>query len=111
MRDIVLFLNSEAKIAKIKGDEFLASGLEQASIQVSDLKRQVSMDTECIERIRNKCYELEAQAEKDKAEIANLQAKIDALMLEYCTNEITQEQLQEWADAQRPADSGTEEKT
>ena len=31
------------------------------------------------------------------------QAKIDALMLEYCPDEITPEQLDEWARHQKPA--------
>ena len=33
---------------------------------------------------------------------APLQAKIDALMLEYCPDEMTQEQLNEWAKNQKP---------
>lgn len=32
-----------------------------------------------------------------------LQAKIDALMLEYCPDEMTDEQKEEWARSQRPA--------
>lgn len=44
-----------------------------------ELERQASMDTECIERIRNKCYELEAQAEKDKADIARLTTQTEML--------------------------------
>lgn len=36
-----------------------------------------------------------AIAAKD-AEIAELQAHIDELMLEYCPNEMTKEQLEEW---------------
>lgn len=34
------------------------------------------------------------------AKIASLQAKIDALMLEYCPDEITLEQMEEWASHQ-----------
>ena len=33
---------------------------------------------------------------------APLQAKIDRLMLEYCPDEMTQEQLNEWAKNQKP---------
>ena len=33
------------------------------------------------------------------------QAKVDALMLEYCPNEMTKEQLDEWAKHQRPVGS------
>lgn len=35
--------------------------------------------------------------------VAGLQAKIDALMLEYCPGEMTQEQKDRWAAAQRAA--------
>ena len=34
---------------------------------------------------------------------AGLEAKIDALMLEYCPDEMTPEQLEEWGRNQRPA--------
>jgi hypothetical protein len=33
------------------------------------------------------------------------QAKIDALMMEYCQEEITPEQYEEWKKHQRPADN------
>ncbi len=36
-------------------------------------------------------------------QLAAKQAEVDALMLEYCPNEITQEQLDNWAAHQRPA--------
>jgi hypothetical protein len=37
------------------------------------------------------------------SEVAALQAKIDALMLEYCPNEMTPEQVENWAKHQRKA--------
>lgn len=37
------------------------------------------------------------------SDVADLQAKIDALMLEYCPGEMTQEQKDRWAAAQRAA--------
>ena len=37
-------------------------------------------------------------------ELLYLQAKIDQLMLEYCPDEMTQEQLAEWARHQKPLD-------
>ncbi len=39
-----------------------------------------------------------------KAELASKQAKIDSLMLEYCPDEMTQEQKDNWAKHQVPAD-------
>ena len=40
----------------------------------------------------------EAQAER---ELAAAQARIDELMLEYCPDEMTEEQLEEWSKHQR----------
>ncbi len=45
-----------------------------------------------------------------KAADASLQAKIDALMLEYCPNEMTKEQIENWKRHQQPLpqhDEGT----
>lgn len=39
-----------------------------------------------------------------RQQLASAQAKIDALMLEYCPNEMTKEQLDEWARNQRPVE-------
>lgn len=49
-----------------------------------------------IERRYNTYAELERQ-------LAAKQAEVDALMLEYCPNEMSQEQLDNWAAHQRPA--------
>lgn len=43
------------------------------------------------------CYETQA-----KGVISSMQAKIDSLMLEYCPNEMTPEQLKEWGENQLP---------
>jgi len=40
-----------------------------------------------------------------QAEIDRLKAKIDALMLEHCPDEMTADQLDEWAHHQQPAES------
>lgn len=37
-----------------------------------------------------------------RLEIEHLRAKIDALMLEYCPEKMTPEQVDEWGKAQRP---------
>lgn len=44
---------------------------------------------------------LEGDIKKLKQENASLQAKIDALMLEYCPDEMSQEQIETWCKAQR----------
>ena len=49
----------------------------------------------------------EAYAAKETAEreLAEARAKIDALMLEYCPDEMTPGQVDEWARHQRPIDA------
>ena len=49
-----------------------------------------------IERRYNTYVELERQLDAKQAEV-------DALMLEYCPSEMSQEQLENWAAHQRPA--------
>lgn len=44
----------------------------------------------------------EQQLARYDAEISYLQYRIDELMLEYCPNEMTEEQLANWAAHQRP---------
>ena len=43
-----------------------------------------------------------AGAASRDAEVAFLQSRIDELMLEYCPNEMTKDQLDNWAAHQRP---------
>lgn len=38
-----------------------------------------------------------------RAQVAALQARVDALMLEFCPDEMNEEQLDHWARHQRPA--------
>ena len=37
-----------------------------------------------------------------EAEVAAKQAKIDALMMEFCPEDVTEEQYEEWAKHQKP---------
>ena len=46
--------------------------------------------------------DLEATIAEQAAELESLQCKIDALMLEYCPDEMTEEQKVEWARHQQP---------
>lgn len=62
------------------------------------------------ERIANENASNRLRAERAEARVAELerevaakQARIDALMLEYCPDEMTPEQVAEWARHQRPA--------
>lgn len=62
-----------------------------------------------VEALRVEVMGLTARAERAEARVAELeravaraQARIDALMLEYCPDEMTPEQVAEWARHQRP---------
>ena len=46
--------------------------------------------------------ELQAEVERLRAQVAALQARVDALMLEFCPDEMTEEQKETWARHQRP---------
>lgn len=46
--------------------------------------------------------DLRAYAERLEKRVAAQQAKIDALMLEHCPDEMTPEQIEEWGRHQRP---------
>lgn len=47
--------------------------------------------------------ELEQENERLRKELDAKQAEIDRLMLEFCPDEMTEEQKAEWAARQRPA--------
>ena len=50
------------------------------------------------------CYWVRDREMKTKDEkIAELQFKIDSLMLEYCPNDMTKEQIKNWEKHQKPA--------
>ena len=55
------------------------------------------------ERMKIVC-EPQSAIDKMQQEIDSLQAKIDSLMLEYCPDEMTDEQLTNWANHQRVSD-------
>lgn len=55
-----------------------------------------------LERIER----LKAYAEAQDVALAEAQAKIDRLMLEYCPDEMTCEQMATWAAHQRPVENG-----
>lgn len=87
---------------------------ERAEAKIESLQAKLAMQAEAIEQWGNQLQEQAlnaAQADVDKfmakkkAEFeAPLQAKIDALMLEYCPDEMTKEQVHGWCVAQRPVE-------
>lgn len=48
--------------------------------------------------------ELQEENTRLKREMGALQAELDRVMLEFCPNEMTKEQLARWEACQRPAD-------
>lgn len=44
-----------------------------------------------------------AENERLRTQVAALQARLDALMLEFCPDEMSEEQIENWARYQRPA--------
>jgi len=57
-----------------------------------------------MKQFEARVYELEAEVAELKLEVAAKQARIDELMLEYCPDEMPQEQLDNWSNHQVPAD-------
>lgn len=55
--------------------------------------------------------ELERSISEEQRRCEALQAKVDALMLEYCPDEMTPEQTAEWARHQRPVQGGPDSPT
>lgn len=53
---------------------------------------------------RDDWRELQQRAERAEAEAAALQARLDALMLEFCPDDMTGEQRAAWAARQKPVE-------
>jgi len=63
-----------------------------------------------MKELTNELKQLNSERETNQLltnEIAYLQSQIDALMLEYCPNEMTTQQLDNWVQHQRPTDKET----
>ena len=60
------------------------------------------LDINTIEVNRGNINELLAELDKARKSDSAKQAKIDALMFEYCPEDMTTEQIDEWAEHQRP---------
>lgn len=72
----------------------LEAALLQAQNAAVDLAKQLATSEDVAEELRTKNFMLFGQ-------IYNLQAKLDALMLEYCPDEMTPEQIAEWGRNQK----------
>lgn len=91
-------LDAQARIATLEAD---AERWKQISVafgtECDDLKAELAAERE----MRN-ATQLELERVENE-ELAAAQAKIDSLMLEFCPEEMTEEQTAEWARNQRPA--------
>lgn len=71
----------------------------------TELIEKAKYEMKVFERVSSATGEqLISEVERLRSENGALQAKIDALMLEFCQNEMTPEQLIEWRQSQRPLD-------
>lgn len=57
-----------------------------------------------MKTLEQQVHELQIKVEEQQKTIASMQAQIDSLMLEHCPGEMPQEQLDNWAKHQVPAD-------
>ena len=60
-----------------------------------------------IERLKS---DLDEWRRECRAEIERLKAQVDALMLEFCPDEMTPEQVERWGENQKPALAKKEDK-
>lgn len=73
----------------------------------SDIAAELGWRDREIDRLKNviccledRALDFEGEVRELRAESAAKQAKIDALMLEYCPNEMTEDQIAEWESHQ-----------
>jgi hypothetical protein len=74
------------------------AGISNEALQ----QKGMSLLTDIIKNQQTTIESLRQQLASRDAEIAYLQSRIDELMLEYCPDEMTKEQLDNWAAHQRP---------
>ena len=60
---------------------------------------------EIIDELQEKLQGYKFALDAEQAHVERLQAKIDSLMLEYCSDEMTEEQLEIWGKHQAPSEA------
>ena len=85
-----------------------AAEIDRLNGEISTYKQALYDETEGITaNLRNdRIDELEAGLARDRAEVADKQAEIDRLMLEYCPDDMTPEQIAEWGKRQGASEQG-----
>ena len=71
-------------------------------------KAAIDSSYELYEKLEDELNELKRQRNEYKADASAKQAEIDRLMLEFCPDEMTPEQIEEWGKHQVPAKGATE---
>lgn len=95
-------LNIRTKLTNMLDN--MLGGVYVSQIDIVNLLTEASNELDKVtnELVQSLRYSLDI-AEEYKAIAESNQAKIDELMLEYCPDEMTAEQLEEWAKHQQPS--------
>lgn len=78
-------------------------GPEYAGTQTRDWQPHMKRVLQCVRENDPMVEALRTENERLCAQVDALQAKVDALMLEFCPDEMTEQQIETWARHQRPA--------
>ena len=90
--------------------EVLAKRLDELATVVTNGKEAIAREfVMCIPAELDHCPDLvmsqsAMRLNELETAISNMQSKIDALMLEYCPNEMTTDQMKKWEDSQKLSD-------
>ena len=74
--------------------------------RITELEAQIEALKENKDTLIDKLSETLHRAVNAEAQIESLQAKIDALMLEYCPEEMTEQQMKTWGNNQKSSEGG-----
>lgn len=85
------------------GAKYLTDPRSGTMVFSSDQRRDAAYDQFIIAINEWAAYNNGIAIDDTERKAKGLQAKIDALMLEYCPDEMTKEQLDEWGSRQEPA--------
>jgi regulator of replication initiation timing len=81
----------------------LASEMAALKLENERLKAAIEYHEEAAGEARGEAHQAKQRIANLQVHNAQLESRIDWLMLEYCPEEMTEEQKQRWADSQEPA--------
>ena len=102
-------LRDQLRLANINAGLLLAQSTD-ADVENRELRAAVERMRATERKFGTLMHELMDERDQLRAAVARLQARIDALMLEYCPDEMTAEQTAEWARHQVPHQLTAEER-